>query len=35
VATLAREEREKIAETRLLRIVGNHTIATARTLEQK
>jgi hypothetical protein len=35
VAKLTREERDKIAETRLLRIVGNHTIATARTLEQK
>lgn len=35
MAKLTREERDKIAETRLLRIVGNHTIATARTLEQK
>lgn len=31
----SRDEREKIAETRLLRVVGSHGTANARTLEQK
>ena len=35
MAKISREEREAIAETRLLRILARHGIATARTLEQK
>jgi hypothetical protein len=35
VAKLSREEREQIAETRILRVLGTLTVANQRTLEQK
>lgn len=35
MAKLSRAEREKIAETRLIRVLRQHTVANARTLEQK
>jgi hypothetical protein len=35
LATLSREQREEIAETRILRVLGSLTVANQRTLEQK
>lgn len=35
MAKLSREERETLAETRILRVLGTNTVANQRTLEQK
>jgi hypothetical protein len=35
LSKLSRAERIEIARTRLLRVIGNHTVATMRTLEMK